>query len=286
MHPFDTIARQLNDEADKPTTQRVSLLRRSCPQIVRQIESDVGRSGPLIFWGECRNVDEFAGKVIVEPPILESIFRIARQPLHLEHPHAGLQHTYGYLFSVIETPFGKKRDRWVSDQLEQSLDLPTDVLGPTPKFGTLLANATWLAGSIAFRGHSRRNWLKRCLGKRVAPSLRDLAIDRLSRVRSIETIKLQPVRGRQLRVSLITDLVRLPLADHDSDGWLLVYSIEDDRNRNPELVTLFTVSDAFAESVRQRSSLRKLSDIRLRYNAWVPGFPQTPQSGTVKIISK
>ena len=285
MLDFDQIARQLMLASNRSLVDRLALLKRLCPRIVQQIEQDRGCSGPLIFWGRCRNVDEFAGTVIVQSPILELIFHVAQQPFFPRHPHASLQHTYGYLFSIIDTPFGKKRDRWVHTSLEKSLGLPTDLIGPSPSCGTLLANVTWLAGSIAFRGHARRQWLQRCLSKRVAPTVRDLQLDQLPRLRVTETVALQQVHGRRARVSLIVDLVQLPASNYEMDPWLLVYSIADDRNRHPEIITLFTVSDRFVDSIRARASDPKASDIRLRYNAWVYGFPTEPQAGTVRQTS-
>ncbi|TWU02995.1 hypothetical protein [Stieleria varia] len=286
MPDFDKIARRLTKNAYLPLDDQVEQLQRLCPDVVCQLEQDSGRGGPLIFWGTCRNVDELAGKVIVDPGILKLIFRVAEQRLDIEFPHAGLQHTYGYLFSVINTPYGKKRERWTSDALEHSLALPSDTLSPAPATGTLLANATWLAGNIAFRGHARRNWLIRCLRKRVASAMGQLDIDAMTRLRSVETISLQRDRGRDASVSLITDLLRLPQTERGAEEWLLVYSVNDSRKPHPEIITLFTVAQAFVQAVRERSAKGKLDDIRLRYNAWVPGFPAAPQSGTVRLVTE
>lgn len=282
MIDFDAVAQELILASNQSIDERLSRFRRLCPEIVRQIELDHGRSGPSIFWGRCRNVDEFAGKVIVEPSVLELIFRIAKRSFSTKCPHAGLQHTYGYLLSIIDTPYGKKRDRWVNTSLEESLGLSTDLLGPTPLYGTLLTNATWLAGSIAFKGHPRLEWLRRCLHKRVAPTLRDLPIHQFPTVRVAETVEIQSVPDRRARVSLIADLLQLPDAQQGTDPWLLVYSISDDRNRHPEIVTLFTVSNEFVDAIRARASLRTVTDIRPRFNAWVSGFPVNPRPGTIQ----
>ena len=155
MRDFDKIAEKMVQTSNWNAARKVQEFRRLCPGIVCQIEADQGSSGPAIFWGDCRNLDELAGQVIVEPSVLETIFQIAGRRYCPEHPHAGYQHTYGYLFSVIETPYGKKRDRWVKTDLEAGLGLPLDVFGPSPSEGTLMANATWLAGNIAFTGHKR-----------------------------------------------------------------------------------------------------------------------------------
>jgi hypothetical protein len=285
MRDFDRIAKRLIAARNQRLVDRIAILQRFCPELVRQMETDRGPSGPLIFWGRCKNVDELACRVIVEPTILETLFRIAEQRFSPEHPHAGLQHTYGYLLSVIDTPYGRKRDRWVRTSLESAFGLPPDVLGPSPTDGTLLANATWLAGSIAFQGHDRLKWMQRCLLKRVARSLPDMRFDLLKKLRYTETVLLPMSRGSRSRVSLVTDLVCTPCLDRgkSTENWLLVYSIDDDRNQHPQLVTLFTVTEQFVQAIRERAATRRRSDLRLRYNAHVSGFP-TEAAGTVQLV--
>lgn len=287
MYDFDETARRLTAASQQPLNDRIALLKRLCPKLAPQIEQDCGPCGPLIFWGQCRNEDEFAGQMIVDPTILEIVFHLAKQRFVPEHPHAGLQHTYGYLLSIIETPYGRKRDRWTTASLESSFDLPLDVLSPTPADGTLLANATWLAGSIAFRGHNRLKWMQRCLMKRVAPAIQALQLDHLPGVRYTETIELPMHRRPESRVVLVTDLVQMPCADEvtNKESWLLVYSIDDSRNQHPQLVTLFAVTDDFVQAIHARAVTRRRDDIRLRYNAYSSGFPELCL-GTVKLIRR
>ena len=288
MRDFDGIARRLIAAANQPLADRIALLKRLCPEFVHQMETDRGPNGPLIFWGRCRNVDELAGQVIVDPAILETVFRITVQPFSPKSPHAGLQHTYGYLLSIIDTPFGRKRDRWVKTSLESAFGLPPDVLGPSPAAGTLLANATWLAGNIAFQGHNRLKWMRRCLSKRVARSLREVQLDCLKGFRVRETTTFPTTRGLCANVSFVTDLVRMPCVDAGNCGecWLLVYSIDDDRRHHPQLITLFTVTDDFVQALRERAATRLRSDLRPRYNAYIPGFPAEACTGTVQLIQR
>src|SRR5262249_2770464 len=98
------------------------------------------------------NVDEYAGQTIVHPEILRAIGELAGVRMRSPVVHAGLQHTYGYLFSLIETPYGAKRDRWVTTDLETGFGLELSLLGEKPHDGTLLANLTWFLGRIVFRG--------------------------------------------------------------------------------------------------------------------------------------
>lgn len=256
---------------------------------VRQIQQDCGPAGPLIFWGTSGNVDELAHAEIVDPAILLPLLKVAGQPLNAANPHAGVQHTYGYLFSTIETPFGKKRDRWTSTALENALGLPTDTLSPVPKSGTLLANATWIAGQIAFAGDARCTWLVRCLKRRVSPELLSFDWSAQECLRMTESIRF-PKADRHLH--LITDLVRLNAGPRTAAElqklpvWLLVYSLHDERVGHPELITLFTVREEFVATIQERAAIRRRSDIRLRYNAVVPNMPLHEMSGTVKLVRR
>ncbi|MCA9037643.1 MAG: hypothetical protein KDA91_21060 [Planctomycetaceae bacterium] len=288
MQNFEAIAGNLIRAREQPVAQRTDLLRSACPEIVRLIETDRGLSGPTIFWGRSVNLDEFTKSVIVDASILETILHLGGRPTNLSSPHAGLQHTYGYLFSLIETPFGKKRDRWVSNTLELSLGLPDDVLGPAPKQGTLLSNATWLAGQIAFQGHDRRSWLQRCLARHVSDPLKNLSIDKMPGVRFTEVVALPLAGGGKSPLELVTDLVELPLAAEKgfAERWLLVYSIHDHHKSSPQLVTLFTVTDEFVDALRDRAAKRKRSDVRLRYNAWYPRMTQGHYSGTITLKAR
>ena len=288
MPDFDKITRQLLTSASAGDAKMITAVRRLCPGIVRQIEADQGCSGPAIFWGDCRNFDELAGQVIVEPSILQTIFQIAGRRLSPEHPHAGFQHTYGYLFSVIETPYGKKRDRWVQTDLEAGLGLPLDVLGPSPSEGTLMANATWLAGSIAFSDHKRLHWMRRCLAKRAALSVQEFEPEKWRSLRLTETVPPANSNSLPSDIFLITDLIRMPFAEKSGirENWLLVYSIDSESSGIPQLITLFTVTDDFVESIRERAAKRKRSDIRPRYNAFVPGLTNDPQRGTVRLNTR
>jgi hypothetical protein len=110
MIPYEDIAASVIGQADTSLNSRTKLLQRLAPSIVRQIRKDRGRSGPMIFWGTSGNVDELAHAEIVDPAILLPLLNLAGQLLCAATPHAGVQHTYGYLFSTIQTPVGKKRD--------------------------------------------------------------------------------------------------------------------------------------------------------------------------------
>lgn len=285
MIPFEDIAAKIIADRDRPVAVRVELLRRLAPGVTRQLETDRGRSGPLIFWGQSGNRDELAALQIVDPAILAPLLLLAGMPLNTGAPHAGVQHTYGYLFSTIDTPFGKKRDRWTTTCLEKALGLEFDTLSPQPRVGTLLANATWVAGRIAFATSPRVVWLERCLRQRISPDLRQFDWNRRTALRLTETVS--SARSGNT-VHILTDIVRAGGTTAEGrdalPSWLLVYSIHDERVRWPSLITMFTVNDDFVTAVQDRARIRKRSDIRLRFNAIVPGLPADEMAGTVRLF--
>lgn len=283
---FDSIAAQLAPSKDVSLSRRQRLLETLCPEIKDQILRDRGRTGPFQFWGLCSNHDEFANQTIVADEIVELISSLAEFDASPQTPHAGLQHTYGYLFSTIETPFGRKRDRWINEDLEAAFGQPSGTFGPAPEEGTLLSNVTWLAGQIAFRNDARLGWLRRALRSRVAASLLNLDLSEVPIQRMTETF-----RGRfggtrtQSTIVLRTDLVPLPAVNtwYQGPPWLLVYSIHDRREPHPQLVTLFTVSEQMRTEMEARCQEHTRTDIRLRYNAVIHGVSHDHYRGECRL---
>jgi hypothetical protein len=283
---FDAIARDIIALADRSVIQRIAVLRQRCPWIPGQIRSDAVRTGPLPFWGRCVNIDELTATTIVSPAIVEALQSVAGRSESTSTPHAGLQHTYGYLFSLIPTPFGRKRDRWVSNIFEVAFGQPPGTFGPNPKQGTLLSHATWLAGHFAFRREDRLRRLQKCLTDRIHPSLHAATLVSMPSLRLEESIVIATRNGRGAKITLRTDLVQMPRSDHriEANPWLLVYSIADSRRRDPQLITLFAVSDDCCAAIESRAAKHRRSDIRPRYNAFIPGLASEPHSGQCRLV--
>ncbi len=252
---------------------RPAELERLAPGIVRQLEADAKRPAWLSLWGESLNFDENARAVIVAPEILAALAAKLRVPYAdapLGRVHAGLEHTYGYLFSVLRTPYGFKRARWVRGELERGFGLPRGLLGPAPRQGTLLANATYLLGRLAFRGEPAE--LRRLEeGRRAAaPALRALDFARLD-VRRLE----EEVALGERRVLLRTDLVAFP-STGTANSRLLVYSVRDERGAR--LITAFPVAESFASRLLAPAELGD-TPVSSRYNAYVPGLTGAARPG-------
>jgi hypothetical protein len=247
-------------------------LQAECPWLCRQIASDAACRGLFDLWSLSSNFDELAGITIVEPAVLAAIGKIAGMPLEGSIVHAGLQHTYGYLLSTIATPYGYKRDRWVSPYLEQAFGLPPDALGPNPTEGTLLANATMIAGRAAFRGDETA--IKRL--RRIAPAasqpIRKLDFKKLQQTRIIESLSLRDSKGRFRSVQIRTDLIPFPHpVAGTQDNALLIYSVADSSQPGAQLVTLFPVGPAMITDLTQPDRFGSNIEIRTRFNAIVPG---------------
>ena len=185
--------------------------------------------------------------------------------------HAGLQHTYGYLFSVIDTPFGRKRARWITTDLERGLGIEASLLGPAPKQGTLLANLTWLLGHIVFREEPR---VLRRLQQHAQTVSKELVRYDYSRLDVVRVVEEAPLTPREAKLRIITDLVHLPHAPskRDSESHLLIYALQSGERTAPRLITAFGVSQAFVESLTASVPSHGEVEIRLRFNAYHPAL--------------
>lgn len=256
-----------------------TLLQTKCVWLYEQLRRDAVTPNLFQAWGECVNQDEIAGGTIVDPAILATIGTVAGIPMTGPRYHAGLQHTYGYLFSVIQTPYGYKRDRWISTRLERGFGLSPDTLSPAPTQGTLLANATYLAGNIATRGSPVGRRCIDALNGCVAEDLLHVPFDQLRQSRLIEKAAWNDDKGKARRVRIQTDLVPFPRSpENEGESVLLIYSVGRSR-QPPRLVTLFTVTQSFADSLTASERLGDDVEIVARFNAWVDGLTGTPRRG-------
>lgn len=237
-------------------------------------------------WGQSRNHDDNAGKQIVTPAVLRTIGWLADVAMPARVCHSGLLHTYGYLFSRIETPYGKKRDRWIDGAIERGLGL-RGLLRPMPKVGTLLHNVTWLLARIAFRDDDV--WLRRLARARdgAAAGVRELDYAALRATRITESVRLA---DRRL-VELHTELV--PFGGKrlaDARGGLLIYWCRTRAGKR--LLTAFPMAGAMQRELvsaahnlaaKGRSTLP--ADLSLpRYNAAIEGFDSPrPARRTVQV---
>lgn len=261
-------------------------LQAESPRLAADIRSDAKLGKALLgLWGESINFDELAQGEIVPAAILTSL-----EEVFLGHPlgrtttgqtprrvtHAGVEHTYGYLFSNLRTSFGYKRARWVTGELERGFELPPGVMGPTPDQGSLLVNATWLAGRIAFREDPASLARLKPLESALSQAVHGVDPRRLSISRLEEFVKTSDGASAARLITLRTDFARFPTSPSDparNSHWL-IYSVEEKSADSPavtKLITAFPVNTSFVERAADASTLGADQKIITRYNAWVEG---------------
>jgi hypothetical protein len=233
-----------------------TVLARRCPRIQRQIAQVKRCPAMLGLWGRSVNFDENTHEEIVHPAILQAIAASAGVPMGRRIVHAGLQHTYGYLFSLIETPFGAKRERWTSPDLDDALGFGKPALRAQPAAGTLLSNVTYFLGRIVLLAKRRLNAMRPF----VAAAVQSYPYHDLIRKRIIEEVDGD--------IALQTDLVSFPSPRRDMQS-LLIYSFRSARGR-VKLFTTFPISASVEDDLLR--STGSIVRIRLRYNAYVPGL--------------
>jgi hypothetical protein len=236
------------------------VLMRELPRLLRDLDIDSRRPGLTGLWGRSINFDEGARGIIVLPELLD--FLGQRLGVHAREDrvvHAGMEHTYGYLFSNLQTSFGYKRARWVRDDIEFGLGLTRGTLGPEPREGTLLGNVTYFIARISGVNVPEEGPLPLELTQY---DYRGLEIDRLE-----ETLGSLPVVIR-------TDLVKFKNVEPGrANARLLVHSIVDSRaGAGAKLITAFPVDEAFATRTLNPTGLGEGLPITTRYNAFVEGI--------------
>jgi hypothetical protein len=270
---YEEAARKMLEAAREGRPLR-PVLKAHCPWIETQLRKTARSKFLLALWGRSVNVDEHAGTIIVEPPILELLGELAGFPLRGRIVHAGLEHTYGYLFSLIETPYGKKRDRWIRPDLDLGFGFEAPTLRDQPQVGTLLLNLTFALARIAFSDHAELMERLGMESQGVAPSVREHEFD-VPRVRRlVEEFTLPDGRRRGTPIRLHTDLVDLPHQSEAGANTLLVYSVINGPRLGPQLITAFPVTSQHVGELTSPENHGENVPIRARYNAYVAGLSE------------
>lgn len=274
--PWAEITRQIVD-AKKECVQELSA---QTPLLLKQLKKD-GKSRNFIeLWGQAKNFDEGAKLTIVDPKILSCLalqWGLAeptkytdKQSHTFEIVHAGLQHTYAYLFSNIQTPYGFKRARWVRNDLQMGFGL-ADSLNPQTTHGTFFSNITYFFASLAFADDARLLLRLRDEAKKTGSvSSELLRFD--SRPLEIHSLS-EPLAKKDLSVH--TTLVKF---SHPNPGTknthLLIYWTEDQKTHTKKLITGFPVEQGFVDKLLSQKNSKTQTPVNPRYNAWVPGVSE------------
>ena len=108
-------------------------------------------AGRFAAWGRSTVIDENVGAAVLPRAVFDELHE--RAGLGAEWPvgNAGVLHVYGYLLSTTPTPYGLKRERWLSGELERACGLQTGALLPWAGAETLLSRATAAASALLAR---------------------------------------------------------------------------------------------------------------------------------------
>ncbi|MCC2677802.1 MAG: hypothetical protein K0R29_378 [Pseudobdellovibrio sp.] len=253
--------------------RQISVEKKSCddvfktvPQLATQLKLDSESHDFLNLWGHAKNFDESAKGVIVPSEVLQCLaaklkIKNAVQELpNFSVVHAGLQHTYAYMFSNLVTKYGFKRDRWTKDDLREGLGLTPGLLSPQAGEGAFLSNVTYLFAKLTFGTQGLKP------KKNVAKEILNL-----------DTAKFQIRHLREFvpekNIAVHTHFVKLDTTKLTSKNThLLIYWIEDIKAKKNFFISGFPVDTATVDRAFDPSSLGTSKVISTRYNAWWPGM--------------
>ncbi len=207
------------------------------------------------WWTDSTPYDELAHREILPDGVLDALGIPHERTAGVEHVPAGLMHTYGYLFSQLQTAYGLKGKRWVESRLDERLGLPAGMFSPRPPAGEFLSNVT--AALSALTGLDAR-----------PPRAAALA-PRARRLGAVE----ESVRWRRPDGAEVSGVVRthlVPLAPvpglKTDDAYLLIYELELSGERR--LVTAFPVQEGFARTFLDAKPVADAA-FRPRFNLYV-----------------
>ena len=275
--PWAEITRQIVDQ--KKLCDPV--LKAHVPFIFKQLNKDQKSQEFLALWGEAKNYDENAKAIIVEVKILQCLAEKLNLKNSIQHQngfesvHAGLQHTYAYLFSNTQTPYGYKRARWTKDDIERGFGLSKKALTPETKKGAFLSNVTYFFAKFAFRDDFeliKKLEISGRKNKSVSTELIALKAEKFQ----IKNLK-ESLPEKQ--IILHTIFVKMnPKKIISKNTHLLIYWVEDQKNKTKYLITGFPVETSFVDKALDEKKLGLKKPIITRYNAWISALTNSQES--------
>jgi len=276
---------RLTEELERyaPRSENIqNVLFERAPEFANRVLGDERAPSLFHLWGESLNFDSGAKEQITDPAILEAVASLMRAP-YPRGPvmHAGVMHTYGYMLSNLVTPYGGKRDRWVSGVIEAGFGIAPGLLGPVPPEGSQFGNVTAFATRLAYpvrSGGRHRNLAILDLGvaesggHTVAAELLALDVAALMHGRRM-LIESVPA----LQLALVTQLIPFPKGPQGRERYeyLLIYRVEDQVDRTSRLVTLFPIRSSDVARILKADRLGDNQWIDLRFNAHHPRWSAT-----------
>lgn len=122
----------------------------SLPWLAASLAEDAA-AGRFAAWGRSTVVDENVGEAVLSRALFDELHLRAELEASWPVGNAGLLHVYGYLLSTTPTPYGLKRERWLTDDLALACGLEGGAFSPWNPSGTLLSRVTAAAASLLSR---------------------------------------------------------------------------------------------------------------------------------------
>jgi len=272
--PWAEISRATQGLDPKKDAKKIkTIFNQNAPGFLKQFDHDLETESLFTFWGLSRNADESNLNEFIVPPHLLSYFahqlKLTPYDPTFKFGNAGLNHTYGYVLSNLQTPYGYKRARYVKNEIETGFGLPPGMFNPLPQKGSLLSNLTYFTGNISIHDAiSKANF------HGVPEELKKFDYKKVKGYRLIETV----VVGK-IKLEVRTDIIPFfnTPKDPNADAALLIYSI--DEGQGPKLITAFPVQSSFGAGIFKPDQLGDRQEIKIKYNGWISSMVPTTWTG-------
>jgi len=274
--PWIEVAEKLQASAGRgePLTP---LIQQLLPHLATQLRDDARRIAWHELWTRARNHEPDSQRAIVDPHILATLAELAGLSLTvddaMDEVPAGLQQTYGFLFSDSAASRPRRRQRWISGELERGLGLPVGLLGPRPPAGTLFLNVTYLFARIAL-ADAPATTARLQRSQAVPRALRQLAIEDLAVRRLEERVRVPQVSGRE--ITLRSDIVALAKA-RGAARFLVIYSIFDPGDGSARLLAGALLDAADVGRLLATETLGDEVLVSSHFDAYIEGLTDSPE---------
>ena len=269
---------EMVDTSLSTKTSLMSVLKKENTHLYQQIIKDSEDTNLLGFWGKSLNFDSGAKKQIIVDSIISELHHQFKTETDNKIVHAGITHTYGYLFSVLNTPYGYKRRRWVDPTLNYAFALSGNSLSPETMEGGLLSNVTYFAGMLSFKEEATRDALKNL--KNVSSEVLNFDFSKLNKDVVEEEITSNPAGIEVLRTTLVKFAFKRE--EEENDYWL-IYTIYTPKTHKENLITAFPIKKEAYKKITDEESLGPNRPIQVRYNAYLEGHMDQNLTGTKKL---
>ncbi|CAH0230591.1 hypothetical protein [Rhodococcoides fascians] len=211
-----------------------------------QVEASRCDPVEMAKWTSSTVIDDNVQAPVFNERVFSWLHRGVPGAFEFPNGHAGLMHVYGYLLSSVETPYGLKRRRWLTDDLANALGLKPSFFFPTASTVPLM--------------------------ERVASVVLPTLTDPLADSRTILGIDEVVDRRRRMRTVYLRDRMTNSTA-------LLYGSVSGD---DIQIVTAFPIGPMTSQSVQDRLA----EPARYRYNyAPVDAESGSHFDGTVEVLT-